>query len=459
MLFLLIGIVAGVALGYFICMNRNGGIAVKYEMSKEENKRVVERMEREHASQRTLMESQYEKRLSEQKTEMRERYEQIISTKDKANAEALAAQELRHRESVASMQARFDEAMQKMSEQMKVATNEMLKQRQKEFAETSNTNIGQIVTPLRETIDQMKRAMDESTLKQTAMSSEMKANIENMMRQSEAAKQSADELARVFKHKSKLQGDWGETVLNELLTSQGLINGIHYTTQATMRDSKGNVVKSEEGSMLRPDVIMHLDTKRELIIDSKVSLTAFFDYVNAESDVERDAALKAHVDSVNKHVKELATKDYSKYIQSPKVKMDYVIMFMPHSGALWTALNAQPDLWRKAMEMNVFIADEQTLFAALKIINLTWTQITQVQQHERVYELAEQMIDRVGQFVKKYEVIGQSLERAQKAYDEAGKKLSDQGQSIIVSANNLIKLGAKNSGKNPVPQIADIEMS
>jgi DNA recombination protein RmuC len=202
---------------------------------------------------------------------------------------------------------------------------------------------------------------------------------------------------------------------------------------------------------------VHLDKNRELIIDSKVSLSSFIDYVNAENAEERQRFLKAHIDSIWRHVKELSDKDYSSYIQPPKVRMDYVIMFVPHTGALWTALNAQPDLWRKAMEKNVFIADEQTLFAALRIINLTWTQIVQAENHEKVYRLAEEMLDRVGKFVKSYDDMGRQIERLQKAYEEGGRKLAPNGQSIITTSMKLIKLGARQNPKNPVADSEDIE--
>ena len=334
----------------------------------------------------------------------------------------------------------------------------MLKQRQREVAESSHTNLGQILNPLRETIDKMKQTMADSTLKQTAMGGEMKVTIEQMMRQSEAARKSAEELARVFKHGSKVQGDWGETVLDELLTSQGLKQGIHYDVQSSIRDAAGNVVKSSvTGSIMRPDVILHLDTRREVIIDSKVSLTAFMDYVNAETEEERARALKAHVESIKAHVKELSAKDYSSYIQPPKVKMDYVIMFVPHTGALWTALNVQPDLWRRAMERNVFIADEQTLFAALRIISLTWTQISQIQNHKQIYDLANEMLERVGAFMKQYQALGDALDKAQKAYDGGTKKLQPSGQSILQTCKKLQTLGAKQSNRYPIPQLEDID--
>ncbi len=378
---------------------------------------------------------------------------------EKKAQEMLAAQERNHERALRAQQERFDEMMQKVSAQMKVATDDMLKQRQKEFAESSNTNLGQIVTPLRETIEKMKQTMKESTLKHTELSAAMKENLENMMKQSEAAKQSADELARVFKHKSKVQGNWGERVLEELLDSQGLQCGIHYERECVIRDAAGNVVKTDTGGNLRPDVILHLDNNREIIIDSKVSLTAFMDYVNAETEEVRQDFLKLHIDSIQKHVKELSKKDYSSYIQAPKQKMDYVIMFMPHTGALWTALNAQPDLWRKAMEMNVFIADEQTLFAALRMINLTWTQIKQAENHKEVYKLANEMIKRVGMFIKNYDAVGKALNNARAAYEEGEKKLSDKGQSIIVTCNQLEALGAKQHANYPVPQLNAIDTS
>ena len=381
---------------------------------------------------------------------------QVENEKTQAQA-ILAAQEVRHKESMAALQTRFDETLKTMRMQVQTATDDLLKQRQKEFEAQSSTNLGQIVNPLRETIDQMKKAMEDNTLKQTSMSSEMRTHIEHMIRQSLAAQKSTEELTRVFKHGSKVQGDWGETVLDELLEAQGLTRGIHYDTQAVIRNAQGEAVKSDGGNTLRPDVILHLDQRREVIIDSKVSLTAFMDYVNAETEEERQQYLKAHIASLQNHVKELSAKDYSSYIQPPKVKMDYVIMFVPHTGALWTALNEQPDLWRKAMDKNVFIADEQTLFAALRIINLTWTQIAQAQNHEKVFALANEMLNRVSQFMKKYEAIGKALDNASKAYNEGEKKLLDKGQSIIKTCDKLQKLGAKTSDPSLLAQMADMD--
>ena len=286
--------------------------------------------------------------------------DRTMAEQERRHSEAIAAQEKRHSEAMEALKKQFDETVQKVSAQMKTATEEMLKQRQQEFSQSSSTSIGQIVNPLKETMEEMRKTMNASTLKQTEISSAMKVTVENMIRQSEVAKKSVDELTRAFRHGSKVQGDWGETVLCELLESQGLTPGIQYDVQPVIKDAAGNVVRSDAGNTMRPDVILHLDTRRDVIIDSKVSLTAYMDYVNAENDADRQKFLKAHIESIQKHVKELSAKDYSSYVQLPKVRMDYVIMFVPHSGALWAALDKQPDLWRKAMEQNVFIADEQT---------------------------------------------------------------------------------------------------
>ena len=434
----------GGGIGYVILRLKNQSLFATIEQLKWQ-------LEREQTNAKMQVEN-LQTQLEKTKTDFEERLCQVKAD----SKELLATQERNHEQALKVQQARFDETMAKVSAQVKIATDDMLKQRQKEFAESSNTNLGQIVTPLRETIEKMKQTMSESTLKQTELSAAMKENLENMMKHSAEAKQSADELARVFKHKSKVQGNWGERVLEELLDSQGLQCGIHYERECVIRDAAGNVVKTDTGGNLRPDVILHLDTTREVIIDSKVSLTAFMDYVNAENDDARQESLKLHIDSIQKHVKELSKKDYSSYIQAPKLKMDYVIMFVPHTGALWTALNAQPDLWRKAMEMNVFIADEQTLFAALRMINLTWTQIKQAENHKEVYRLANEMVKRVGMFLKNYETVGKALKNARDAYEDGEKKLLDRGQSIVVTCNQLEALGAKQNASYPIPKVNEI---
>lgn len=413
LLYIIAGLLLGGLIGYLVADNKRAELRARVDMLTLENERQL---------------AECKSRIAEEKAEDEEHYRKALELQ----------------------QARFDETISKVEAQMKTATAEMLQQRQREFAEASGMSLGQIVGPLRETIDKMKEAMTDSTLKQTAMSSEMKASIEGMMKQSEASRLSTDELIRVFKFGNKAQGNWGEMILEELLQSQGLTRGIHYDTQYSLRDAQGNLLKSDGGSQMRPDVILHLDPRREVVIDSKVSMSAFMDFVNAQTEEDRQHYLRQHIESIENHVRSLSVKDYSSYILPPKIRMDYVIMFMPNTGALWTALNAKPGLWRKAMEKNVFIADEQTLFAALRIIKMTWVQVVQAENHQEVYRLANEMIERVAQFMKKYEAVGKALEAAQKAYDEGEKKLQPQGQSILQTAGKLIRLGAKNSDRNPI---------
>lgn len=432
---LIIGLAVGVALAFFL----RGEVSKHYTMMLEAKEKSCQQMIDAN-----------DKAHDEAQAALEQKYKETLMAQEKAQQAALQAQEKAHADALRAQELRFDETMAKVSAQMKVVTDDMLQQRQKEFIETNDERLGNILNPLKETIAKMDQAMTDSTKAAIDFGASMKANLQTAMKMSEAAKSSADTLANVFKRSNNVQGNWGETVLSELLHSQGLTEGIHYSTQETMRDARGNVVIGDNGDKMRPDVILHLDEKREVIIDAKVSLTAYMDYVNEEDEQMRRKLLDDHVKSINEQVRKLSQKDYSAYIAPPKQKMDYVIMFVPHSGALWAAMNYQPDLWRKAMEKNVFIADEQTLFAALRIVALTWTQIMQQQNHEKVFALANEMLDRLGQFTKKYNSIGRALEAAQKAYEEGEKKITEGGQSMVTTANKLIKLGAHESERNPV---------
>lgn len=379
-----------------------------------------------------------------QKQTLSQQFQKMLDEKESAHATLIQNMESNHKAAEEALQKRFDETINKTVSQLQNSANDMLRQRQNEFAASSTRDLGQLVNPLKETIEKMKKAMDDNSNKQTEIGAELRTNVAQMITQSQAAKESADELSRVLRRSNQVQGSFGEIVLEELLTAHGLTRGVHFDTQS--------VLNGNETDRRRPDVILHLDQTREVVIDSKVSLSAYMDYVNAPTDVLKKEALARHIKSVEDHVKELTNKDYSSYIKSPKVSMDYVIMFMPHSAALWTALNAKPELWRNAMEKNVFIADEQTLFAALKIVQLTWQQIRQAENHEEVFNLANTMIERVGMFMEHYQKVGKALNQAQKAYEDGERKLVEQGQSIPQTARQLIQLGARNSDKHPLPQ-------
>jgi len=361
-----------------------------------------------------------------------------------------------HQVSLAEQKAHFDDISKRLVAEAQIATEKMLKQRGEELSKTGNATMEQLVNPLKETIAKMEKTMNDTTLQQTAANTSLKEVLKQSIESNAATKSAADNLVRAFKHDSKLQGDWGECVLEELLESLGLQEGIHFETQATLRDAGGNVLYSEEtGKTMRPDVIVHLDLKKDVIVDSKVSMTAFMDYVACDDVEQRKTLLKNHIDSLKKHVDELSKKKYTSYVKAPRETVDFVIMFVPRSAALWTALSEEPALWRNAMEKCVYIADEQTLYAALRIVKLTWRQVQQAQNQQRVFELANELLSRVGMFVKQMNAVGDSLDKAQEAYKKGMAKFADKGQSVLTTCYKLKQLGAKQDDKNPLPTEQD----
>ena len=380
----------------------------------------------------------------------------VMAAHDKAHADALAARDQAHETAMNTLKDQFAVALGQMKDQAKNATDELLKARQQEFKESSSEVIGHLLNPVKEKMDELRKEMTANSDVHKTAESAIRSNVENLMRYTGRVARSTDQLAAAFKYGNKLQGTWGETILEELLSSQGLTKGVHFDVQPTIVDAEGHTVKNEDGSAMRPDVIIHLDRRREVIVDAKTSLADYVNYVNAENDDDRARYLRAHIESIRKHVKELARKDYASYVQPPKMSAGYVIMFVPNMGALWTALNAEPDLWRWAAEQNVYIADEQSLYGAIRIVQLTWTQVQQAENHEKVYALAGEMMDRVDKFLSAYEDMGNALEKAMKAYGEAGKKLAPGGQSITTTAIKLAKMGAR-KGKHIERALQDVD--
>lgn len=428
--YILIGLALGALVGYLVGKS-NAGKALQQVASK------LEVEQRLHA--------EAEKRWTAEKEQIKQ-----------FNDEILEAQQKRHDEALQNMKATFSETVAHLKADLKSVTEEVLKLRQDEFATLNQRNMQGIVNPLNETIAKMKQAMEGYSKEQSEFSGAMKANIDTIIQQTETARQSAVELTTALKHDSKVQGDYGEAILDELLTKQGFTEGIHYELQYVMKDEAGRELKGDDGKGLRPDVLFHLDTVRDVIIDSKINLTDFINFANATTPEERTLHLEKHVKSLEKQVQLLSSKDYSKYHKATSGRMDYVIMFVPISAAWWEALRYKPTLWREAMERNVYIADEQTLFAALRIIKLTWTQIAQVNSQKEVFDLASEMIDRVGQFMKSYQAIGEALTKAQESYNKAADKLTPGGQSILTTTGKLLKLGARDSKTNPVGKFVDI---
>ena len=363
---------------------------------------------------------------------------------------AHAAEQRQHE--LEEQQQRFTEQLRLAQEQLKGETEQLLRQRSEELTGKNSEQLTHILNPLKESMDAMKTAMNENRESQVKDSAAFKQAFEDMMKQTHDIAAEANSLASALRGRNKTQGNWGELVLSELLESQGLTEGVHFTVQQALRDDKGNAVRSSEsGGVMIPDVVLHLADGKDVIIDSKVSLSAFVDYWNAEDDSVRQEALQRHIKSLRSHCDELAKKDYKSYIQPPRKSLGYVIMFVPNEGALQLALASEPSLWRDAFEKGVFIAGEQNLMAALRIIEMAWVQVKQAENQEKIIKQANIMLERVGEFVKRFNDVGTRLEAARNAYNDALSKLSTGRQSILVPARTLVSLGAKANPAKPIP--------
>ncbi|MBD5348375.1 MAG: DNA recombination protein RmuC [Bacteroides sp.] len=415
------------------------------ELNLEAEKRLGQKNLAELDNKYKILIDEREKSHEKFQKERESHFNDLLNEKESAYRLAESQQKMYMNQSLDALQLRFDETVSKLKAEISTLTSELLKKRQSEFEISSRESVAKIIEPLSENINLMRQAVADNTLRNSEASGRLDANLRMVMEHSDAARKSADRLADALRGGGKIQGDWGETVLTELLESQGLKEGVHFDTQFTLRDASGRALKGTDQSLLRPDVVLHLDKSREIIIDAKVSLSSFLDYMNSESEEARAKALKNHIQSVENHVNELAKKDYASYILPPKTGVDYVIMFVPYSAALHLALSNKPEIWRKAMEKKVYIADEQTLYAALRIIDMTWRQIAQAENHEKVYALANEMLDRVAVFFERFSKIGRQIDDARKSYDDALAKLKDSGQSIPQTCRKLINLGA--SGK------------
>ena len=401
--------------------------------------------------------SRHEQQENDEKT----RHQQMV---DELNA--------RHQRQVDEMNGRFEREKTEMKEQMdrqlgerlnlvqeqlKTTTEQLLRQRSKELDETNQSQMGAIINPLKETISEMKRAMDDNRDAYNKNTATLSEQLRQMHEATQNIGVEADRLSKALQSGPKVQGNFGEMKLDMLLERFGFSRGEEYDLQQMIRDEYGNAVRHEDtNEKMIPDVILHYPDHKDVIIDSKVSLTAFINYVNAEDDNQRKRYLAEHIGSIRKHVEELSRKDYSKYINKTRVTLDYVIMFVPQEAALLLALTNDTDLWSQAFDKRVFITGEQNLFAVLRMLQIAWTQQRQTVNQEKVYGYANELLDRVGDFIKRYEDIGDKLQKVQQAYDNTRKKL-DGHQSILVPARELRKLGAKENPLRPIPDMREEE--
>lgn len=446
-IFLIIGLLAGFGGGWLFLKSRTAALLAQLNAKQEETER--ERQLRNSEQERNaLREKELEQRLNHLNDENKE----LRSARDVSGREIELLHEQIKREETAS-EERLREQIRLVREQMQNATEQMLKQRSDELSENNQSQMSALLTPLKQSITEMKQTMESNRDVHNRNTASLEKAIEDMMKRTADIGKEADKLAHALRNESKIQGNWGELILDDLLCGQGLKEGLHYEKQVTLRDSQGKVLRNEEsGKKMIPDTILHYPDGKDAIIDSKVSLTAFVDYQNAENEEERNEALRRHVQSIRQHVNELARKDYSSYIKPPRQSLNYVIMFVPNESALQLALQSEPTLWHEAFERGVFITSEQNLMAALRMIQIAWTQVQQARNQEAIFDTARMLLDRVADFLKFFDEMGQKLQDAHSCYVKSANKLRDGRQSVVGGANKLIRLGAKPSSNKNIPE-------
>ncbi len=351
----------------------------------------------------------------------------------------------------------FAEQLRTAKEQIANMATRIMEQNADKLKERNTENIGHITQPLKDAISEMRKAITDNIKDSAEHSASFREQICRMIESNREIGEKAESLANVLRRDNKAAGNMGEIILGDLLASQGLTEGIHYEVQARLRDETGRALKNDETDReMQPDVILHYPQGQDAIIDSKVSLVAYQRYVNAETAEERDRHLQDHIKSVRRHVGELARKDYSKYIRAPREAVDFVIMFVPFESSLQLALANDPTLWREAFERKVFITGEQNLLGILHMIHIAWVQNQQAENQEKVFGTAEQLIDRLGDFIKRYNDLGDALEKSRKAYDFANNKLVTGAQSVVKKGRELVDLGAKENPNRRIPKPDDV---
>lgn len=404
------------------------------------------------------------KRNHEQSIMMAEAYavKKLLSVKD---AELSAAQEEMKMQQLQMLRIHTDNArliaeksaMSQKMEEKELAFLQLQKQMQTEFENTANKllqestqkltessqeKLGQMLTPLRETITSFEKRVEESYGNEARERFHLQKELENLLKLNQQLSSEAHSLTKALKGESKTQGNWGELVLTKILENSGLREGEEFIIQ-----SREMNLKNEEGDRLQPDIVIQLPDNKHLIIDSKVSLTAYERYSSAESEIEKRAFMKKHVESISQHVQQLSAKHYTSLtgLFSP----DFVLLFMPMESAFSAAISFKPDLFYQAFEKKIVIVSPTTLLATLKTVSSIWKL---EQQNKNASEIARQggmLYDKFMMFTEELEKVGKGLKNATDGYEKAVHRLSTGRDSLLNRAEKLRELGVKTSKKIP----------
>ncbi len=416
------------------------GLAVAQHDMESHTQRITE--EKQRAAQQIADECE---RAAKQITDERERAAQQIA-EEKANCEKLLAEEkarcekllAEERERSAKDKAEWEE---RTATQIKLAQTEMRKQFDDEMQQRTATlktqnaeQMERILSPMKQEVERLQKLLDMNKSEQARNTEGIINSIKMMTEHDQKRDKLTQDLASALKNRGKVQGDWGEQVLENILRDSGLREGSEYVIQMN--------VKSETGANLRPDVVVMGSNGMKMIIDSKVSLTAYSDYVSAETDEERQQAEKANYDSIWKHVTELAAKDYSKLVSGAA---PIVVMFVPNEGSYMLAMNYDQNLGQKAYSKNVLVVNPTNLMMTLTLINMTWQNTRMNKNTQEILKSAESLYEKYVGFASNYSKLGEQIDRLQETYNTARGQLNTGRGNISKQIEGLRTLGVKSS--------------
>jgi len=410
-------------------------VAAQREAETKRNAEAADEIKRSHESQINEMKTSFDKQLAQAK----EAHEKQIEALKEMNKKQVESQ------------------MNLIREQMQTTSENVLKKRQEELGEANKEQVSKIVNPLHDEIKRMEQLLTDTKEKNIEAYNRLDASIHANMKKYDELNDSAARLTRALTGEVKVQGNFGEMKLRQLLEDFGLKDGEQYSSQAHLRDKLGNLIKDDEGKGLIPDFILHFPNNRDVVVDSKMSFTAYERYVNTEDVAEQTQYLKEHLVSVRAQVERLAKKDYSKYLQEGYNKLNFVIMYIHTEGALNLAMLNDSSLWREAYDKGVLILGPQTMYMNLRILELMWTQVRQLSNQEEMIKAANTIVERTQDFAQRFGDVETKMRQTTEAMNKLRTTTADGGQSIITAARSLLKAGAReNKKKKTISDSSDI---
>ena len=379
----------------------------------------------------------------------------LVAIKDKAaralrnELEEARIENARLKEKIGNVEAFNNSVREETKAQFKSLAADIFSSQSEKFKEANETRLSEILNPLKEDIKDFKRRVDDTYMNSSKERTLLGEQMKRLMELNMSIGKEARDLTEALSGNTKVQGDWGEMVLETILVKSGLVEGENYFVQRTKNDD-GTQIKNDDNGRLRPDVVVALPDKKCIVIDSKVSLTAYVNYINADNEDDRQRFGKAHLLSVRSHLKELETKRYQDFVGvGNDDRIDYVLMFIPNEHAYMAAMTLDNNLWMEAYEKRVVIISPAHVISTLRLIAQLWTRDKQTKNALKIAEEGGKLYDKFVGFVNDMQTVEQSLGKASEAYASAMSKLHTGRGCIVSKVENLKKLGAKTSKTLP----------